>query len=204
MVCDTKTKSEVLYLRKRCLFAQEKFKLALFFSLIYYFVAMIGMSFAKESAYFEWIKIILLIIPMLFWGIMLVLAVRDMVKQNKLICNGKVIMAKIDKFEIPFSFTGLYVVRCSYFDKEQGKLWQFKGSYREYMDEAWSQGHMAKEKYIPVLVDDSNYGNYYVLLRELIFSYFVRKVAYFTKVVREVNLSEIENGKEFSIFVNFN
>ena len=57
-----------------------------------------------------------------------------------------------------------------------------------------------------VLVDEKNYKNYFVLTRELVHSYDSSKwdrFPYFARVIREVDLTQVEGGTMFSSSVKF-
>ena len=106
---------------------------------------------------------------------------------------------------IIFPMSGIKI-KCFYHDYKNEKLWEYTGQYTEFRKGIPNAPALGNEWQIPVLVDEKNYGNYYVLTKELVHSYrdgFWEKPFYFTRVIRKVDLSEVENGMKFSNSVKF-
>ena len=208
-----KRKKECLFLRKRFIFEKTKFQCISGFVFWYvFFLAILelavfskyGTSTANEQIMNFFIFFGKLVVVLLFVG-----AFIDNVKHNRLIKNGKVVIAEIDKCRYSFNmFLFFYTKRkiaCSYLDYESNQIWNFTGRYAEFGNRR-KMSALTQEWQIPVLVDEKNYSKYYILTKELVHSYresLFDKPFYLTRVVREVDLRDVENGMKFSASVKF-
>lgn len=216
MMMDNK-QQDILYLRKRAIFEESRFKYVLGFLIEYsIFIGciLLGVDCIYGAGTFTELHIkISVLIGIVICLLILMTAMIDNGKHNRLIENGKLIIAEIDEsFStinplIPFCI--YEKVKCSYFDAQTGQFWEFAGKYIEF----WvrrrrlnSTAALRDERYIPVLVDEKDYGKYYVLTQELVYSYrtgFLETPPHFTKVKRKIDLTQVENGTKFSSYVKF-
>lgn len=214
-------KKNTLYLRWRFVFEETKFKCIpgfLFLNALVWiiFFLIIEYFFTLQTTAMFWRKVEYVVV-MLTKGVCILLfvgAVIDNIKQNRLIIKGKVIIAEIGDRKhtfYPWLFRSeQHRIKCSYFDYEKGKLWEYKGTYTNVFDNIGNSVSLANESYIPVLVDENDYSKYFVLTKELAQSYWwnhfygvFQKPIYFTKPIREIDLTQVENGLRFSNDVRF-
>ena len=208
---------EILYLRKRLIFQEIRFKSIFGFMLFYPMVVgsiILLVEFKFGAGTFnQKCTDISIGIGKCIIAFLLFSAIIDNIKHNRLIKKGKVIIAEIDKASIGINLLLFFFaqknVKCSYHDYENGKLWEFKGVYTEFCPaHRWlpDMSALSDEWQIPVLVDEKDYKKYFVLTRELVHSYDRSKwdrVPYFARVIRKVDLTQIEKGTKFSNRVKF-
>ena len=208
---------DILYLRGRLIFQEIKFRSIFGFLLCYPCVILIILLIVDlnlgAGTFDKNYREISIVIGKVIIALLLLGAIIDNLKHNYLIKKGKVIIADIDKN--PFALNPLLLffayekIECSYHDYEQGKVWEFKGSYTEFCPAQRNYpdtSALRQEWHIPVLVDEKNYKRYFVLTRELVHSYDCNKwkrFPYFTRVKRKIDLTQIENGTKFSTSVKF-
>lgn len=128
-------------------------------------------------------------------AVVLVFSICRNVRHNWLIKNGKVILATIDGSKTRIG-TQIVYVRCEYYDREQSKLWEFKGIYTTFRFFFSDIRNFEAEGVILVLVSPKNYGNYFVLIKDVMGSYRLGVTApiHFGRCIRRVNLNELEGG----------
>ena len=214
---ETADNGEILYLRKRLIFQEIKFRSIFGFVFLYSLVVisillLVNFKFGA-GAFNQKCTDISIGIGKGIIALLLFSAIVDNIKHNRLIKKGKVIIAEIDKTPISLNplllFFEYQKIECSYHDYENEKLWEFKGNYTEFCPAQRNSpdiSALSNEWQIPVLVDEKNYKRYFVLTRELVHSYDRdkwKRIPYFTRVIRKVDLTQIEKGTKFSNNVKF-
>lgn len=180
---------KILPLRKKSLLGEESIKVFFLWLCIWFFI-----STPFGSAGEEIVRNIN-VCGFLVSVVVLVLATCRNIRHNWLIKNGKVILATIDRSKTRIG-TQIVYVRCEYYDREQSKLWGFKGIYTTFRFFFGDIRNFEAEGVIPVLVSPKNYGNYFVLIKDVMGSYRlgVNAPIHFRRCIRRVNLNELEGG----------
>lgn len=211
-------KKNTLYLRWRFVFEETKCKYI--YGIIPWYMLAISIAFMISGYFFgtgisgdkQWDMYLFIgkgIAAILFAG-----ALIDNIKYNRLLKKGKLIIAEIDNTKDTlhpfFLFCTQTKVKCSYFDYEKEKLYEYKGVFTSFDRSGVIDNALWNEEYIPVLVDENDYSKYFVLTKELAQSYWwkhyrgvFQKPIYFTKPIREIDLTQVENGLRFSNDVRF-
>lgn len=113
----------------------------------------------QKNTYFA--KIILLVTFILF-----LMAFIANIKQNRLynrlIKEGKIILAKID-WRHSSCVGDTAKVRCTYVEQETGRLWEFREEHHEECIGAKCKARFYQEETIGVLVDKDDYNKHFVL-----------------------------------------
>lgn len=186
-----------LRLRRRGLWVEESCKLSIGFVVCWWFLCLMSQMMGEKT--YSYMKIIGAII----WSGMVLHAIWKNAMYNRLIREGKLILATINHDSSRFGAFG-GTVKCSYFDETQGRLYAYKGRYTNAIRSFIYDKYFRKERVIPVLIDERNDKKSLVLIRELMFGYRENMIPKcMTHVVRTINLLEVENGDMLSDKVNF-